>query len=325
MGSTPFLHPALSAVAATQRGVFTAEQARRLGQHTADDLQRLRKRHLVTLRRGIYVLRKTYDDATPAERHRMRVAALGLALTAPATLSHVTAAAEHGLELLDPDVSTLHVTRPLAVSSRHEAGVEHHAADLPAHHVVRRAGLLDLTSLARTAIDVGRGSDRLECAVAALDSALRMGVESAELLEVFEACRSWPGARLVSGALTMVDGRAANPGESWSRVLLIGLGLAPTNLQVRLEDSDGLIGYADFGWDGVVGELDGKGKYGIGVETDPAEAVRIVRREKLREDRIRGLGLEVARWEYAHHYHPAVIGQRVRLAMARAAQRRRSA
>ena len=123
----------------------------------------------------------------------------------------------------------------------------------------------------------------------------------------------------------MADGRAANPGESWSRVLLIGLGLAPTELQVRLEDADGLIGYADFGWDGVVGELDGKGKYAIGVETDPVEAVRIVRREKLREDRIRGLGLEVARWEYAHHYHPAVIGQRVRLAMARAAQRRRPA
>ena len=44
----------------------------------------------------------------------MRVAALGLALTAPATLSHESAAIELGLELLDPDLSSLHVTRPIA-------------------------------------------------------------------------------------------------------------------------------------------------------------------------------------------------------------------
>jgi hypothetical protein len=166
----------------------------------------------------------------------MRVAALGLALTAPATLSHASAAIELGLEILDPDLSRLHVTRPLAASSRREAGVVHHAADLPEHHVVRREGLLDLTSPARTAIDVGRETDRLERAVAALDSALRLGVSRDELLDVFTRCRTWPGARMVSGALAMADGRAANPGESWSRVILIRLGLTPLDLQVRLAD-----------------------------------------------------------------------------------------
>ena len=65
-----------------------------------------------------------------------------------------------------------------------------------------------------------------------------------------------------------------------------------------------MIGYVDFGWGDVVGELDGKGKYGIGVATDPTEAVRIVRREKRREDRIRALGIEVARWGYAELYRP---------------------
>ena len=64
-------------------------------------------------------------------------------------------------------------------------------------------------------------------------------------------CRSWPGARLASGALPLADGRADNPGESWSRVVLIALGFAPDDLQVRLEDDEGLIGYADFGWDDV--------------------------------------------------------------------------
>ena len=291
-----------------------------------DDLRRLRNgKHLVRLRRGIYALRAEYDTAKPREQHGMRVAALGLALSAPATLSHVSAASELELELLEPDLTKLHVTRPQAASSRREAGVEHHAAYLPAHHVVRREGLIDLTTAARTAIDVGRDTDRFECAVAALDSALRMGVDPAELREVFDLCRTWPGARMLGGAMAMADGRADNPGESWSRVLLVQLGLAPDDLQVPLEDADGLIGYVDFGWGNVIGELDGKGKYGIDVDTDPTEAVRIVRKEKLREDRIRALGIEVARWGYAEHYRPGVIGQRVREAMARAAQRRRPA
>ena len=130
---------------------------------------------------------------------------------------------------------------------------------------------------------------------------------------------------MVSGVLPLADGRAANPGESWSRAILIRLGLAPIDLQVRLDDGDGLIGYADFGWAGVIGELDGKGKYGIGVDTDPTEAVRIMRREKRREDRIRALGYEVARWSYADHFRPAVIEQRVLGAMGRATRRRRPA
>ena len=92
---------------------------------------------------------------------------------------------------------------------------------------------------------------------------------------------------MVSGALPIADGRAANPGESWSRAVLIRQGLAPLQLQVRLEDGDGLIGYADFGWGDVVGELDGKGKYRIGVPPIRRRRCRIVRREKRREDRIR--------------------------------------
>lgn len=90
-------------------------------------------------------------------------------------------------------------------------------------------------------------------------------------------------------------GRAANPGESRSRVILIQQGVPPTDLQVPVLDEDGLIGYADFGWVGVLGELDGKGKYGIGVDDDPEEAGRIVWREKKRADRFRDQG-QFVRW-----------------------------
>jgi hypothetical protein len=278
----PHLAPELLALAATQRGVFTGEQARAAG-HSQNEIQRLRRhRHLVSVRRGAYALREAYEGAEAPEKHRMAVAALSLVLTAPAVLSHETAAVELGLELLQPDLSLLHVARPEAAGSREEAGVKHHCAELPEDQVVRRGG---------------------------------------ELEDAMVRCRSWPGARLASGALPIADGRAANPGESWSRVILVQHGLAPTTLQVPVHDEDGLIGVADFGWEGVLGELDGRGKYGIGFDTDPEEAGRIVWREKVREDRFRRQGFEVVRWTFAEHYRPGVIAARVRAALERAAAR----
>ena len=108
-------------------------------------------------------------------------------------------------------------------------------------------------------------------------------------------------------------------------MVLIGLGLPPDDLQVRLDDDEGLIGYVDFGWDDVIGEFDGKLKYGVDDETDPRKAGRIVFAEKIREDRIRRLGYGVARWGWAELHRPAIIGQRVHEARESSGRRRRKA
>ena len=73
----------------------------------------------------------------------------------------------------------------------------------------------------------------------------------------------------------------------------------------------------DFFWEelGIVGEFDGMGKYGAG---DPASTAESVRREKLREDAIRGLGFEVVRWTWAELFRFDVVADRFARAVERA-------
>ena len=317
------LSPTLLALMSAQGGVFSSADARAHG-HTDAEVQRLRTAKVLhAVRRGVYTWTAGWAEASPGQRHLMGISALRFGLSAPAVLSHDSAALVHGLAQLRPRLDTLHVSRSFSSGTRIEAGVHHYVAELPLDDVVRSEGAMAVTSRARTAIDIARESTRLECAVAAIDSALRSGVTRDDLEAVVMRCRSWRGARMAGRALALADGRAANPGESWSRVVLIQQGVAPTGLQVPVYDEDGLVGFADFGWDDVLGELDGKGKYGIGVDSDPEEAARIVWREKRREDRLRALGNDVVRWTYADHRRPQVIAARVIAAQARAPERRR--
>ena len=258
------------------------------------------------------------------DRYITNLAALSLVLTDRAAFSHVSAGVIHGLSLLAPDLSTLHVTRADLGASRREAGVHHHAAELSDDEVMVRGGWR-VTSVARTCIDIARELD-LSQGVAALDSALHHGVTPAQLTETLIACRTWPGARRAAHAIGLADGRAANAGESWSRVVLTGVGLPPTDIQRKLFDSDGLIGVADFVWDppGVVGELDGRLKYRVASDAAAETAGDVVWAEKRREDRIRDLGYEVVRWVYADLYDAERLAARIRRALTRADGRRRT-
>jgi hypothetical protein len=314
------LHPRLLAVASTQRGVFTSDQAYAHG-HTQKEVQRLRERHLVSIRRGVYAWREDFEDARPLDQHRMRVAALTLALTVPGVLSHQTAAAELELDLLDADLTLLHVTRPSGEGSRIEAGVAHHTGELPDRHVRSRGDVeMSLTTFARTAVDVGLTSERFECVLAALDSALHKGASREEIADAFDLCRGWPGARMLGRALDLTDGRADNPGESWSRAILVKAGLAPDDLQTAMYDADGLIGYVDFYWKGLVGEFDGKRKYKVPEGANADEAAQVLWKEKRREDRLR-VDNEVVRWGVAELHRPERLVEYVQRALLRARRR----
>jgi len=167
MGPIDFpLDPRLLATAEKRRGVFSSTEAYELG-HTPKQIQQLRKdKVLHTVRRGMYVLREVWHEADGVGQHRIAAAALSLSLTAPAVLSHQTAAVEHALDMLDPDLSKLHVTRSGLSGTRVEAGVDHHAGSLPEHHVERRDIGLDVVTRPRAALDVARTVSRMEQAVA---------------------------------------------------------------------------------------------------------------------------------------------------------------
>ena len=313
------LSPTLLALMSAQGGVFSSADARAHG-HTDAEVQRLRTAEVLhAVRRGVYTWTAGWAEASPGQRHLMGISALRFGLSAPAVLSHDSAALVHGLAQLRPRLDTLHVSRSFSSGTRIEAGVHHYVAELPLDDVVRSEGAMAVTSRARTAIDIARASGTLEEAVGVCDSALRIGVARQELEAVIERCRTWPGARFLRRAVAIADGRAANPGESWSRVVLIGEGVAPDDLQVEVRDGQGLVGYADFGWQGMVGEFDGRAKYGIEA-TSSGDVSDALWREKKREDRMRA-GHEMVRWTTADLHRPQVLGARVRAGLARAVQR----
>lgn len=105
-------------------------------------------------------------------------------------------------------------------------------------------------------------------------------------------------AHLVS---ELADGRAESPGESLSRVRMFELRLLRPELQVEVRDVDGLAGRCDFGWEEqrLLGEFDGRVKYGRLCCDSAEEAAETLWREKRREDRLRRTGALVARWVWA--------------------------
>lgn len=100
-----------------------------------------------------------------------------------------------------------------------------------------------------------------------------------------------------------MDGRAHLPGESVSRLYLADLGFAPPRLQVPFPAPRGGKYWIDFGLDDVKawGEFDGTGKYFDPEMLKGDSSREALRKEKDREDWIRGRSQwRFARWGSPH-------------------------
>ncbi|WP_157374583.1 hypothetical protein [Haematomicrobium sanguinis] len=146
------------------------------------------------------------------------------------------------------------------------------------------------------------------------------GIPHAETLRLIRAGmrRLDSGAKMerANDALAFGSSLSMSAGESLGRVQMYDAGLDIPELQVRFEDGQGLIGYADYFWRlaRVIGEFDGKIKY-----VDPAfrngrSADQVVFDEKVREDRLRALGFTVVRWTWSDLKQPGALERKLRAA-----------
>jgi hypothetical protein len=257
-----------------------------------------------------------------ARRTALEVAAAALATDCDVVGSHETAAIVHGLPLFSPYagppvLSRVRLPRQTRPGHTSPAAL---VSQLPARHRAVVHGAV-VTSLARTAVDLGRKGPALS-AVVVLDAALRAGVRRSELEDVLSDCRGWPGSRRAGQWIAFADGRAESPLESVGRWRMHQAELPAPDLQVVVRDEHGPVGRTDFLWEDLrtIGEADGFGKYR---SRDGAADFSALRREKLREDRLREAGWEVFRftWDEAVH-RPVVLEQRARRAFARGLSRR---
>ena len=250
---------------------------------------------------GVWVTELEWARLTPGHRHAALVHATGLCLEREEPVFAVSsAAAVWGLPRIETWPDAVRVLVETESRGRGSSLVRPHVGRADAGVV---AGDLRVTSVARTVVDLAR-TGSLVPAVAAADHALRHRLCTRDELRsevdaVPPRVRGRTTARLVE---QLADPLSMSPGESLSRVQMFLLNLPKPELQREVRDSEGLIGFVDFGWEGVVGEFDGKVKYRVPTGADPDAAAEVLWHEKQREDRLRRR-VGVARWTWAVALH----------------------
>ena len=124
-------------------------------------------------------------------------------------------------------------------------------------------GNLPVTSVARTALDLGRHLRR-DVAVPHLDAlAAATGVTADDVTDLLLRYRGARGVRRAREALALMDAGAQSPKETWLRLLLINAGLPAPRTQIRVADSSREV-FLDMGYDVPMVGLDYEGAHHSG-------------------------------------------------------------
>lgn len=248
--------------------------------------------------------------ALPLERHRA-LTRLACERHTASAVSHASAAIWHDLPhpCTIPARVWLTIERDRRVSVPSSWVVLHRSA-LPEEQVQIIDGCR-VTTRARTVIDCFRSLPRSD-ALAIADRAVRDGTSLGELVDMRRHERRWPGVVRARVGLGLVDGRRESWLESASAVAFDRALLPRPHPQVEVIDLSGqLVGRVDvyFGGLRVAGEADGAGKF-LGEfdgETDPGAVSRRLLAAEQRAERLRALGVGVARWTAADLSRPMSI------------------
>lgn len=274
-----------------------------------------RNGELVHLRRGAYA-EPVEGELDPRVAHLRLLEATVPQCDPAVVVSHTSAAAVHGLPVWNEQLGRVHLTRDREGGGRTRRLVQIHGAALDDTEVLQMA-TLRVTSLARTVVDLGR-SLPLAQAVAAGDSALTR-IDRRELERVLGRQAGRTGIGRARRVVRLLDPRSESAGESYSRVVLHLAGLPAPELQYRVCMPDGrFVARTDFGWPelGVLGEFDGKKKYGKLLRRPGQTAEDVLVEEKRREDRLRALGWIVIRWMWRDLQQSDALVQQLRAALA---------
>lgn len=180
---------------------------------------------------------------------------------------------------------------------------------------------LPMTTPARTVVDLARHLPLRE-ALVAVDHALETMVTRAELDEVLDRQRGWPGVRRAKAAIALGDPRAESALESIARAVFAEAGIPPPVLQARFWDGhQWMPERTDFWWPQfrTHAEADGLAKFEA---ASAAERRRLHRAAFHREQRLAARGAELVRfgWEDAVN-EPAELVRRMWQAFARGIRR----
>jgi hypothetical protein len=284
-----------------------ASRERELGR-SAELAASARSGALVRVSRGVYRHASTIDtdpEKAADDAFLARIRAAQLLAPEPLVFAGLSAARVWDLPIVGPWPDRVSVSTPHEEGGRSNKHLARSYIGFPPPSL-ERDGLI-VTSLARTVADVAR-TEPFDRAVAMLDAALRGAVKPRRrtpttkeaVFAVLDGLAGAPGALKAAGAVHFADGRSGSAGESCSRAGIRRLGFPPPMLQQPFSDRKGLIGIVDFWWPHykLVGEFDGRGKYLRDEYTQGRTTAEIVMAEKAREDRLRALGLSVARWDW---------------------------
>ncbi len=217
-------------------------------------------------------------------------------------ISGRAAAALHGAKWVD-DFTPIEVVGPF---NHPPPGIIIRRERINVEDVVELNGLL-VTNPARTAFDLARHLPRA-VAVAHLDAlSAATDLTAAEVAPLIARNKRARGVRQCQTALSLMDGGAQSPKESWLRLVLIDAGLPRPVTQIKVTDGH-LVAYLDMGWDGqmVAVEYDGEQH-----RTDRRQYVKDIRRAEM----VSRLGWHVIR--VINEDRPNVVVQRARDALAR--------
>lgn len=268
----------------------------------------------VRIRPGAYLTTAEWQTLSQRDRHLVAMAAVTETSRRRLLFCAESAAALHGIPLLGGWPSRPHVVDRVGQRRAALVGVTTHCVDIPDADVVDLGGIL-ATSPLRTAFEVAATRGFLAGVVAldhVLGSAFRIPRTDAEAW--LAAARPFRGVRVAAEALSIATGLAESPLESMSLGQFHVLGMPRPRQQVEFT-VDGRVFRSDFYFeeDDVIGEADGRSKYGPDAPGDKSSG-DVLWAEKEREDSLRSVVRGFARWGWDHALGGVELERRLRRA-----------